>query len=93
MIDVLLQVKLILLYGIIILSIYTIGLLIVGPLKLVGKIGFKLMIGGLCIFILNYGFSIFNIDLNIGINLITSFCTAYLGVFGVLAMSLITYLL
>ncbi len=47
MIDVLLQVKLILLYGIIILSIYTIALLMIGPLKLIGKIGAKLMVGGL----------------------------------------------
>lgn len=93
MIDILLQVKLILLYGIIILSIYTIALLMIGPLKLIGKIGAKLMVGGLCIFILNYIFSVFNVDLNIGINLVTSFCTAYLGMFGVLAISLIKYLL
>ncbi|WP_099192841.1 pro-sigmaK processing inhibitor BofA family protein [Tepidibacter mesophilus] len=93
MMDVLLQVKLILLYGIIILSIYTIALLMIGPLKFIGKMSAKLMVGGLCIFILNYIFSVFNINFDIGINLITSFCTAYLGIFGILAISLIKYLL
>ncbi|SHH54984.1 pro-sigmaK processing inhibitor BofA family protein [Tepidibacter thalassicus] len=91
--DTFLQIKVILIYGIILLSIYTIFLLIIGPLKFLGKIGIRMVFGGICLFTLNYILNILHINFNIGINLITSFITGYLGIFGVLAISLVKYFL
>ncbi|SHK60041.1 pro-sigmaK processing inhibitor BofA family protein [Tepidibacter formicigenes] len=91
--DVLLQIKVILLYGVILLSIYTIFLIIIGPLKFLGKIGVRILFGGICLFALNYILNMLHINFDIGVNLLTSLVTGYLGVFGVLAISLIKYFL
>lgn len=91
--DVLIQIKVILLYGAILLSIYTVFLLMLGPLKFIGKAIIKISLGGISLFLLNEALHIMNINFDIGINLITSFISGYLGIFGVLAISLVKYLL
>ncbi len=90
--DVFLQIKVILLYGAILLSIYTIFLLILGPLKFIGKLSLKFIFGGASLFLLNQGLHLLDVQFSLGINLITSFISGYLGVFGILAMALIKYL-
>lgn len=91
--DVLVQIKIILLYGAILLSIYTVFLLMLGPLKFIGKAIIKISVGGVSLFLLNEALHILNINFGIGINLTTSVITGFLGVFGVLAMALMKYFL
>ena len=87
--DIFMQTKIILLYGVILLCIYTIFLLMLGPLKLVGQGIIKVSLGALSIFLINSVFGFLNIDFSIGLNLITSIITGYLGVFGVLSLAII----
>jgi pro-sigmaK processing inhibitor BofA len=90
--DAVMQVKLIMLYSGVLLSIYVIALLLVGPLNFIGKIIMRGLFGGTAIFTLNYILSLLDIDFYIGVNVITSLITGYLGVFGIAVMSCIKYI-
>ncbi|OPJ54641.1 pro-sigmaK processing inhibitor BofA family protein [Alkalithermobacter paradoxus] len=87
------QIKLLIVFGATLLSIYTIVLLLIGPLNFLGRFIFRILVGGLSLFILNQGLTILGVDLNLGVNLATSFIAGHLGVIGVCAMVLIRYLL
>lgn len=90
--DAVMQVKLIMLYSGVLLSIYIIALLLVGPLNFVGKIVMRGLFGGTAIFALNYILNLLDVDFYIGVNVITSLITGYLGVFGIAVMSCIKYI-
>jgi pro-sigmaK processing inhibitor BofA len=90
--DAVMQVKLIMLYSGVLLSIYVIALLLVGPLNFIGKIIMRGLFGGTAIFTLNYILSLLDVDFYIGVNVITSLITGYLGVFGIAVMSCIKYI-
>lgn len=86
------QIKLIILYSGILLAIYLIALLLVGPLNLIGRMLLKGLFGGTSIFIFNYLLQILSLDFYIGLNAITSIVTGYLGVFGIVILSCIKYI-
>jgi inhibitor of the pro-sigma K processing machinery len=86
------QVKLIILYSGVLLSIYIIALLLVGPLNFIGKVIMRGLFGGTAIFAFNYMLELLNLDFCIGVNAVTSLITGYLGIFGIAVVSCIKYI-
>ncbi|KXZ38934.1 inhibitor of the pro-sigma K processing machinery [Alkalithermobacter thermoalcaliphilus JW-YL-7 = DSM 7308] len=91
--DATMQIRMILIYGVALLSVYTIFLLLVGPLKALGKMIFKVCVGGLGLFTLNQILVLTGINLTFGINIITSVIAGYLGIVGILSMVVIKLLI
>ena len=90
--DAVIQVKLIILYSAILLSIYIIALLLVGPLNFIGKIVMRGLFGGTAIFAFNCILKLLDLDFYIGVNAVTSLVTGYLGIFGIAVISCIKYI-